>query len=337
MSTTERARRVPGPQLVLLGLLALAGAVFASLALGARTVAPGTVVAALTAFDGSAEHVAVAEVRLPRTVVAAVVGATLAVAGALTQAISRNPLADPSILGISWGAALAAVGGQYVLGVGSAAGLVALALAGAALAALAIVLVGLLERGASADERLVVVGAAVSGLLAALVQGVLVVDRQSLETARRWLAGSLTGAGWNGLAAAVPALVLGTVLAVALVRPLTAIGLGDAVAEGLGVRPGRVKLAGAVAVVALAGSSVALAGPIVLVGLAVPHAARRLTGHAVGPGLVACAILGAVLVLVGDVLARVLIAPEELPVGVLTAVLGAPALLQLARGTGRRR
>lgn len=330
------ARRPAGPVLAAAGLVVLAGAAFASLALGARTVAPADVLDALLAFDGSAAHVAVAEVRLPRTVVAAAVGATLAVAGLLTQAITRNPLADPSILGVSWGSALAAVGGQVVFGVDDAAGLVALALAGGAGAALVVMLLGLLDRGPRADERLVVAGAAVSALLAAIVQGLLVVDRESLEVARRWLAGSLTGAGWDGLVAAAPVLAVGAVLALVLARPLTTLGLGDDVAAGLGVRAGRVKAAAAVAVVALAGGSVALAGPIVLVGLAVPHAARRLVGPGVGPGLAACAILGATFVVLGDTVARMLIAPEELPVGVVTAVIGGPVLVQLARTADRR-
>lgn len=329
-------RRVPGPLLATVGLGALALAAFASLALGASPIAPLDVISALLAFDGSSQHVAVADVRLPRTVVAVAVGAALAVAGALMQAVGRNDLADPTILGISWGAALATVTGQIVLGVGSPSLLVALAMAGAAVAAAMIVALGLLGRGGFAAERLVVAGAAISALLAALVQGLLVVDRESLEAARHWLAGSLTGAGWDSLVATLPYLGAGVLLAGAVARPLTTLGLGDDVASALGVRPRPVQVATAVAIVALAGASVALAGPVALVGLAIPHAARALVGRAMGPQLVACAVLGALLVVVSDIVARVVLAPEELPVGVLTAIVGTPVLVHVARRRSHR-
>lgn len=330
------SRRLSGPLLGFLGLLALAVAAFASLVLGATTVAPADAISALITFDGSRDHVTVAEVRLPRTIVAVVVGGALAVGGALMQAVSRNDLADPSILGISWGAALATVAGQVVFGVGSTATLVALAMSGAAVAAAAIVALGLLGRGGLAAERLVVAGAAISGLLAALIQGLLVLDRESLEAARHWLASSLTGAGWDGLVATLPYLVVGTLLAAAVSRPLTMLGLGEDVASGLGVRPRPVQAATAIAVVALAGASVALAGPVALVGLAVPHVARRLVGHEIAPQLWACAVLGALLVVVADIVARLVLAPEELPVGVLTAAVGAPVLIHVVRRrTGR--
>lgn len=325
------SRRVPAPLLAIVGVAGLALAAFASLALGASTIAPADVISALLSFDSSAEHVAVAEVRLPRTAVALLVGASLAVAGALMQAVGRNDLADPSILGISMGAALATVAGQIVLGVDSSALLVVLAMAGAGLAAAAIVTVGLLGRGGFAAERLVVAGAALSGLLLALVQGLLVVDRESLEAARHWLAGSLTGAGWDDVVATLPYLALGVLLAGGVARPLTTLGLGEDVASALGVRPRPVQAASAVAIVALAGASVALAGPIALVGLAVPHAARALVGRDIGPQLIACGVLGALLVVLSDIVARVVVAPEELPVGVLTAVVGVPVLLHVAR------
>lgn len=329
-------RKLRGPLLAVIGLVAVAVAVFAGLALGASTIAPDQVLSALVAFDGSSQHVAVLEVRLPRIIVAIAVGASLGVAGALMQAVGRNDLADPTILGISWGAALATVAGQIVLGVGSASMLVALAMIGAALAAAVIVALGLLGRGGFAAERLVVAGAAISGLLAALVQGLLVVDRESLEAARHWLAGSLTGAGWDGLLATLPYLAAGALLAAAVARPLTTLGLGEDVASALGVRPRPVQAATAVAIVALAGASVALAGPVALVGLAVPHAARALVGRAIGPQLVACFVLGALLVVLSDIASRVVLAPEEMPAGVLTAIVGTPVLVHVARRRGHR-
>jgi iron complex transport system permease protein len=332
IATARGGERVlPRPVLLALGATALVVAAGAGLMLGSSTISAPRVISALTAFDGSAEHVTVVDVRLPRLAVAAAVGASLGVAGALMQTITRNPLAEPSLLGVSWGAALAAVGAQVVAGIDTAAALVPVAIGGAAVAGLAVVVLGATGRAGLTPERLIVAGAAVSGLLAALVQGLLVLDRESLEVARRWLAGSLNGANWDALAAAAPYLVAGTVLSACLLRPLSTLALGEDVARGLGVRTGLIKGAAAVAVVALAGGSVALVGPIILVGLVVPHAAAALVGRDLGPLLVSCAVLGAVLVIVSDIVARVVVAPEELPVGVLTALVGAPVLLHVAR------
>jgi iron complex transport system permease protein len=322
---------LPRAVVLALALAALAVAAGAGLMLGSSTISPAVVGGALTAFDGSAEHTTVVDVRLPRLVVAAVVGASLAIAGALMQSITRNPLAEPSLLGVSWGAALAAVGAQVVAGIDTGDALVPVAIGGAAAAGLAVVVLGATGRTGLTPERLIVAGAAVSGLLAALVQGLLVLDRESLEVARRWLAGSLNGAGWDALSAAAPYLIAGAVLCVFLVRPLSTLALGENVARGLGVRTGLIKAAGALAIVALAGGSVALAGPIILVGLVVPHAARVLVGRDLAPLLIACGVLGALLVIVSDIVARIVVAPEELPVGVMTALVGAPVLLQVAR------
>jgi iron complex transport system permease protein len=324
-------RALPRPALLALGIAALALAAAAGLMLGSSTISAARVMSALSAFDGSAEHVTVVDVRLPRLVVAAVVGASLGIAGALMQSITRNPLAEPSLLGVSWGAALAAVGGQVVAGIDTADALVPVAIGGAAAAGLVVVVLGATGRTGLTPERLIVAGAAVSGLLAALVQGLLVLDRESLEVARRWLAGSLNGAGWDALVAATPYLLAGALLTVFLVRPLSTLALGEDVARGLGVRTGLIKATGALAIVALAGGSVALAGPIILVGLVVPHAARVLVGRDLAPLLIACGVLGALLVIVSDIVARIVVAPEELPVGVMTALVGAPVLLHVAR------
>jgi iron complex transport system permease protein len=328
---------VPGPVALAVGIGALVLASAASLALGTVPIPLDRTLSALTAYDGSPEHVIVVESRLPRTFIAAAVGAAFGVAGALMQAVSRNALADPSILGVSWGAAAAAVGAQLLLEVGSMTALLLVALAGAAVAGLLVVGLAAAHRGGLTPERLVVAGAAVSALLAALVQGLLVLDRESLEAARRWLAGSVAGQDTDVLVAAGPYLTLGFALAWRLARPLTTLGLGESVARGLGQRTGRVKVVTAVAVVLLAGSAVAMAGPIVLVGLAVPHVARFLVGHDLRRALPACALLGAVLVLMADVAARMVLAPEELPVGVMAALVGTPVFLHVARrGAGLR-
>lgn len=322
---------LPGPLVAALGLAALALALGGSIVLGATPVSPEEALTAFTDYDGSREHVVVAEVRAPRALLAAVVGAALGVAGAVMQAITRNPLAEPGILGISWGAALVAVGAQVLLGVGSLAALASFALVGAAGAGLLVVVLGSLGREGLTPAKLVVAGATISALLSALLQGLLVLDAQSLQASRRWLGGSLVGRDADVLLQALPYLVAGLVVALALARPLTALSLGEDIARGLGQRTGVVKAGAAAAVILLAGGAVAVAGPLMLVGLAVPHLARFLVGRDYRRVLPATALFGALLVVSADVAARLVIPPEELPVGVMTAIVGAPAFLHVAR------
>lgn len=316
-------------------MVALAVALATSVALGTTQIPLERTFSAFTDYDASHEHVVVIDVRVPRALIAAVVGAALGVAGALMQAVSRNPLAEPGILGISWGAALAAVGGQAALGIGSTTGVVWSALVGAALAGGLVVVLGSAGREGLSPSRLVVAGAAISTLLWALLQGLLVLDQQSLEASRRWLAGSIVGRETDVLVQVLPYQAAGLAIAVVLARPLTALSLGDSVARGLGQRVGLVKAAAAAAVVLLAGSAVAVAGPIVLVGLAVPHLARFLVGRDYRRVLPAAAAGGAVLLLAADVAARFVIHPEEVPVGVMTALIGGPFFLHVARRGAR--
>lgn len=322
---------LPGRLVAASGLLALALALAASVALGTTGIALERTLTAFTAYDGSREHVIVMTVRAPRAVLAAAVGAALGVAGAVMQALSRNPLAEPGILGISWGAALAAVTAQLAFSVSSLAVLASVALLGAAAAGLAVLVLGALGRRGLTPSKLVVAGAAVSTLLWSVLQGILVVDRQSLEGSRRWLAGSLVGRDLDVLVHVLPYLAAGLATAFALGRPLTAFSLGEDVARGLGQRTGVVKVAAAAAVVLLAGAAVAVAGPVMLVGLAAPHLARRMVGRDYRRVMPAAAVCGAVLVVTADVAARFPIAPEELPVGVMTALVGAPVFVHIAR------
>jgi len=327
----RRGGALPGPLVAVVGAVSLALALGASLALGTTALPLERTVTAFTDYDASRAHVVVMEVRLPRALIGAVVGAALGVAGAVMQALSRNPLADPSVLGISWGAALAAVGAQVLLGIGSITALVWTALLGAAVAGLVVVGLGSVGRGGLTPAKLVVAGAAIGTLLGSVLQGLLVIDQESLQGSRRWLAGSLVGRDVDVLVLVLPYLVAGLLIALVLARPLTAFSLGEDVARGLGQRTGLIKGLAATAVVLLAGAAVAVAGVIVLVGLAVPHLARFLVGRDYRRVLPAAAIGGAVLVLAADVAARLVIGPEELPVGVMTALVGAPVFIHVAR------
>jgi iron complex transport system permease protein len=313
---------------VILGL-----AVAASLFLGARLLSPAEVLRALTTGDATTATLVVADLRLPRTLLGLLAGAGLAVAGAVMQGITRNPIASPSVLGINAGASFAVVAAVYLFGVTGAVGYAGFALFGAALAA--IVAYGLATAGAaSSPTRLALAGAVIATMLSAWTTTVLVLSGRTLEEARHWLAGSLVSRGTDVLAVSAPLIGLGLLLALALARGLDALALGDEQAASLGVHPMRIRLWGALAIVLLAGASVAAAGPIAFVGLAVPHAVRLVTGGDHARLLPACALTGPVLLLGADVLGRLVARPAELEVGIITAVIGAPVLIALACRSG---
>lgn len=319
-----------GPVLWLGGGGLLLAAIFASLAVGTGEVAVDDVVGALFAFDGSPPQVVVRTSRLPRTLAGMSVGGALAVAGAVMQALTRNPLAAPGILGVNHGAALAAVVGLAWLD-GPVGGSALIPLLGAGIAALLVYVLGSLGRGGLTPLKLTVAGAALAALLAAVIQGLLVVSEQSLDQSRRWLAGSLSDLELETLVEMGPELVVGVLLALGLARALTTFSLGEHIARGLGQRTGWVKLSAGLAVVLLAGAAVAVAGPISFVGLAVPHVSRALVGRDYRRLVPHTALHGAVLLLLADVAARLVIPPRELPVGVMTALVGVPFFIHLAR------
>ncbi|GAB4208438.1 MAG: iron ABC transporter permease [Roseiflexaceae bacterium] len=334
--------RRSGPRVLLgTGLLGLAVllalAVLGSVAFGAADIRAVDVWAALTAFDpGSTEHLIIRTLRLPRALAAALVGAALATAGALMQGITRNPLADPGILGIEAGAALGVVLAVALLGVSSLALYALFAFAGAMLTAAAVYGLGSLGRGGPTPLTLTVAGAALTALLSSLTTGLLIIDQRTLDEVRFWLAGSLAGRDLALLLQATPYIMAGLVLALALGRPLTAIALGEDVARGLGQRTGLVKALAALATVLLAGAAVAVAGPIGFVGLVIPHAVRFLVGADYRWILPYAALAGAVFLVLSDITARLVLRPTELPVGVMTALVGGPVFVALVRWKVRR-
>jgi iron complex transport system permease protein len=310
-------------------LLTVAG----SLRVGSVGLELGTVVDALVRPDMSLnEHIIVRGLRLPRTLVGVGVGAALAVAGGVMQGLTRNPLADPSILGINAGAAFAVVTAVFLLGVVSPFGYVWFAFGGAAGGAILVYVVASLGRGRATPVRLVLAGAVLTALFTSWITALLVLSQSTLDQVRFWLAGSLSGRDMEIFSIVLPFLLVGVVLALLIGKELNALSLGEDVARSLGQRIGLVRGVGATVVVLLAGGSVAAAGPIGFVGLAVPHIVRA----AVGPDyrwiLAYCAAVGPILVLVADTLGRVIAPPGEVQVGVITAIVGAPFLIQLARG-----
>jgi iron complex transport system permease protein len=334
VAASVRARARP---LVAVGLLAsLVLAVLVSLAVGARTIAPGDVLTALLQLgaplaDAGTDAVVVRELRVPRTVIGLLTGSALGMAGAVMQGVTRNPVADPGLLGVNAGATFAVVVGASVMGVDSTAGLAVTALAGALLAAALIAVIASSARTGAAPVLLVVAGAAVTAGLTSLTTLVLLGDPAALDLYRFWTVGSLTGRGLGTALALAPLLLLGAVLALALARALDALALGDDVARGLGFRLGVTRTAAVGAVVLLCGGAAAMAGPLVFVGLLGAHGARALVGIGHGRLLPVAGLLGAVLVLLSDSVGRLVAPPGELEVGVVLAAVGAPLLIGLAR------
>ena len=316
---------------LLLGALLLALCLWLSIAYGAAEISLNTIYSAFTQFDGSTDHIIIKTIRLPRALIAAMVGGSLAVAGALMQALTRNPLASPGILGINAGAALMVVGSIFVLKRADLSLYAWFAFAGAALTAAAVYLLGSAGRGGMTPLKLTVAGAAMTALLSSVTQGILIMNERSLDEMRFWLAGSVAGRDLSIFLQVLPFMIAGLLGAMALSKQITTLSLGDDVAKGLGQDTLWIKLAAALIIVLLAGSSVAVAGPIGFIGLAVPHIARGLVGQDYRWILPTSAILGAALLLLADVGARLVIRPQEVPVGVMTALLGAPFFIWLAR------
>lgn len=306
--------------------------VLASLAVGARSIPLGTVVDALTAYDPTnTDQLVVVTSRLPRTVLGLLVGAALGLAGGVMQGVTRNPLADPGILGVNGGAALAVVVGISVLGVGSVSGYVWFAFLCAAVASVLVYSVAALGREGATPVKLALAGAAATALFSAVTTALLLSDQQTFDQFRFWQVGSLNGRGLDVAVRVLPFLVVGGVLALVLGLSLNTLALGDDVARGLGARVGLVRGASALAVVLLCGGATAAAGPVGFVGLTVPHVARALVGTDHRRVLPVSMLLAPVLLLAADVLGRVVARPGEVQVAIVTAVLGAPVFVAVVR------
>lgn len=319
-------------------LLAVAGAALVllsalSLSSGSRAIPLGDVVAALARPGDDMAHMIVWTIRLPRTLIALCVGMALGLSGALLQTVTRNPLAAPGLLGINAGAALAVVALASLAAAPSAAGTAFAACVGAFCA-------GALSHaiaGRSGNLRLVLAGAVVTLLASAITALLLILDVQAMANSRLWLAGSLADRPLTLIRPLLPALAVLAGLAVICAPMLTILMLDDATATGLGARIAPARLSALVLASVLAALAVAIAGPISMVGLIAPHLARALTGPRPDRLLPLAALCGALVLLCADILARLLLAPAELPAGVLTAAAGAPLFLLILRGYGRER
>lgn len=320
-----------------LGLVVLSGFlclfVVASIAWGSTSIPFSTVLDALFAYSGSNEHIIVRELRLPRTLLGVLVGAALGAAGALMQALTRNPLADPGILGVNAGAGFFVVMSIWVLGlsVGDPTQYLAFSFVGAALAALVVYGLGSLGRGGATPVRLALAGVAVGAVLGGITRGVTLMRPRIFDQFRHWSAGSLVARQMDVIAQVAPFIVTGLVVSLCLGRALNTLALGEDTARALGAHVGWTRAGGVVAITLLCGAATAAAGPIGFVGLVIPHFARRCCGPDNRWVLPYSMVLGAMLVLCADIVGRVIVRPAELQVGLVTAVVGAPVLIVLAR------
>ncbi len=321
---------------LILGGIILLGCFLSNLAFGAADIAFEDVYSAFFKNDGSTEHLIIRTVRLPRSLIATFVGAALAVAGAIMQGITRNPLASPTILGVNAGASLAVVLATFLLSNSGLSLYVWLAFFGAASTAVTVYFLGSMGRGGLTPINLTLAGAALTAFLSSFTTGILIISQQTLDQIRFWLAGSLAGRDIELFWQVLPYFMIGLLLALGLGRQLTMLSLGEEIAKGLGQRTVLVKITAAVSVVLLAGSSVSSAGPIGFIGLVVPHITRALIGVDYRWLLPYAAIFGAILLLLADLGARLLFQPQEIPVGLVMPLIGAPFFIHLVRSQVKR-
>jgi iron complex transport system permease protein len=308
------------------GILVLVA--LASVAIGARELSVGQVWHGLFGDTGTYGDVVVRG-RLARTALGLLAGAALGLSGAMLQAVTRNPLADPGLLGINAGASAAVVTALTYLGVNSLTGYVWFAFLGAAAVG---ALVWFLGGGRGATPvRLALAGTAVAAALTGYVQAAMILDDAALGRMRFWTVGSLSSATWGTIIRVLPFLAVGTVLALALARPLNALQMGDDTARALGAHPGRTRALAMAAATLLCGAATAACGPIVFVGLMVPHVVRSFTGPDLRWILPYATVLAPVLLLGADVVGRMVVRPSELQVGIVTAIVGGPVFIFLVR------
>ncbi len=311
-------------------LTALVAVSLVSLLIGAGEIGPLRALAVLAGSQDSDASFVVWQLRAPRTLIGIVVGMALGVAGALLQAVSRNPLAEPGLLGVSAGAAFA-VALTLVMGASAATLRISVAQLGALVGCLCVLSVTRVRGVGSDPVRLVLAGAAFSGLLSSLTSLMLLYDQRAADEIRFWVIGSLSGRRLDDLAAMLPSMLVAAVAVVLMARPLAALALGERAASGLGHHPGLIRWCVVACVALLVGGATAMAGPIAFVGLVVPFAARAMAGPDIRRTLWFCLPIGPLMVLAADMIARVAVAPSELPIGVLTALCGAPVLVSVVR------
>jgi iron complex transport system permease protein len=321
------ARRLAG---LLIAVAALSILLLLSVSVGSKDIPADVVIDALLDRSGQGDAV-IWDMRIPRTVIGLAIGITLGVSGALIQALTRNPLADPGILGVDAGAAFFVTLGVGVFGISAVSGYVWFAFAGALVVTVAVYVIGSAGRGVADPIHLTLAGVALGAVLTGFVTALILMDPNTFDRLRNWSAGSLVGRGLDVFLPVLPFLVVGVLLAAFVAPSLNAIALGEDLARSLGTNVALARALVIVAVTLLAGGATAIAGPIGFVGLMVPHVARWFTGPDQRWILAYTVLLAPSLVLAADILGRIVIRPGEFPVGIVTAFVGAPVLILLVR------
>ena len=330
MKSLQRSPSFLLPGLIIsLGLLMVCFGI--NILFGVADISLDKIYQALFFFDGSTEHLIIRTVRIPRSLIALFVGAALAVAGTLMQGITQNPLASPSILGINAGASLTVVLATLIVSDSSFNFYAIFAFLGAGITATVVYSIAALGKGGITPLNLTLAGAALTAFMGSLTSGILIINQRALNEIRFWLAGSVGGKDMALFLQLFPYLLIGLLLAFALGKHITILSFGDDIALGLGQEIAWIKVMAAISIILLAGGSVAIAGPIGFIGLMIPHIVRFLVGIDYRWILPYSAILGAILLLITDTIARLIIQPQEIPVGLIMPLIGSPFLIYLIR------
>lgn len=325
-----KKRRIFGLTAALLGLLG--AALLLSVALGSRSIPFGEVIGALLGRDSESLVSKVVHARIPRTVFGLIAGGALGVSGAVMQSITRNPIADPSILGVNTGAALAVVVGLVYLNITTAAQYIWLSLLGAGLTTAMVYGIASLGRSGLTPIKLALSGATVSTAFGSLISTIVLPDAQAMNSYRFWQVGSIGAAtDWSHLTLLLPFFAVGLVMALLLAPYMNMVALGDEMATSLGVNVPLIRLLSCISGVILCGATTALAGPIGFVGLMVPHLLRAFIGSDMRVLIPLSVVAGGALLLLSDVLGRVIGRPGEMEVGIITAMIGAPVFIYIIR------
>jgi iron complex transport system permease protein len=323
-----RAQRIAG---FILALLIMIVGVICSIAFGVANIHWRTIIEAFVNFNGSQEHLIVTTARLPRALIAAAAGASLAVAGTLMQAVTRNPLASPSLFGINAGAAFFVVAGSAFFGLGGLSTFATLAFIGAAVAAALVYMLGSIGSDGLTPLKVTLAGAAMTAFFSSLSLGILMTSGKTFDQVLFWFVGSVAGRDLDIFLSAAPYMFTALIGAWIMARHMNLLTLGEEVATGLGQNIFAIKLIAGVFVVLLAGGSVSVAGPIAFVGIMIPHLTRHLVGLDHRWVIPYSAVLGGILLLYADIGSRYIAFPKEVPVGVMTAIIGVPFFVYIAR------
>ncbi|HVV21474.1 MAG TPA: iron ABC transporter permease [Pseudonocardiaceae bacterium] len=327
---SPRSNRFRVTWVVVALLVLLVGGAAWSMTLGAEQLGIGDVLHGLFHNDGTADLI-IRDLRLPRVVLAVVVGAALSVAGALMQAVAANPLAAPEIMGVNGGAVFVIVLGATVFPSLAGAPTLLLAFVGAGVAGTAVMVLAGAGRGRTSPVRLALAGVTMTSLLVALTQVLIIFNENSTDSVLFWLVGGINAANWSDVTSSLPWIAPGLLASFALARSLNLLALGEDMARGLGQNVERIRIFGSILVIVLCAAAVSVAGPVAFIGLIIPHIMRRLVGSSYVVLLPLCAIAGAVLLEFADIASRFLNPPYEEPAGVVTALIGGPIFVYLAR------